>query len=185
MSGSLTGAFGTHKGIHMIPRASPGRSVRELIDAKTRIGKELRAAGYLYDNRTLIFSSITDIAECGPVQLLGIDDSDEEIGLSICDRLLESGRHDPGNIRDHKLSDWKAFVASGAKSSKHFEASSLYFSMETVNSAIILRARHRLSLEPSFWMSATLSNGQTHDVFGAAIKRLVRGVKTLRDAGVL
>jgi hypothetical protein len=162
----------------------PERSTRELTDAKARIGKELRAAGYLYDEKTLIFSSITGIAECGPVQKLGMDSSEEGIGLAICDTLLEFGLHDPGKLADYKLSDWKAYAASGAKSSKHFEANSLYFEFQTVNSAIVLKARPRLSLESSFYAGASLSNGQQHDVIGAALKRLVRGVKAMRDAGV-
>jgi hypothetical protein len=148
----------------MISRALPDRSVRELIDTKARLGKELRASGYLYEDKTFIFSAITGITECGPVLVHNISDSDEQLGTSICDKLLEFGLHDPGDPRECKPTDWIAYIASGAKSVKHFEAHALYFGFETVNSAIVYRAKPRLSLESSFYAGATLSNGHQHEI---------------------
>ena len=169
----------------MTIRATPSRSARELQDAKVRVGKELRAAGYLYAQKTFIFSAVSGITECGPVIVHSTTDSDESLGRSICDKLLEFGVHQIGNPREYRVADWSAYVASGARSAKQFETSALYFAFSTVSTAIIMRAQPRLSLEQSFYFGAELSSGAEHEVIGKAIRKLVLGVKVLRDGGVL
>ena len=169
----------------MVSRVLAGRSTRELIDTKARLGRELRAAGYLYEGKTLIFSAISGISECGPVLVHSINDSDEDIGRSICDKLLESEMHEKGNPSESRVANWSAYIASGAKSARQFETNSLYLSFSTMNSAVIIKARHRVSLEPSFYVGADLSNGGEHEAFAVALRRLVKAVNVLRQESVL
>jgi hypothetical protein len=149
------------------------------------VGEELRAAGYLYEEETLIFTAISGIAECGPVEIRSVHDADDALGITICDMLLDYGRHDVGNLRDYRTSDWNAYVASGAKSAKQFEARSIYLRFATMNSAIVMRGSPRLSLEKSLYVGTEVPSGARHDALGDAMRKVVRGVKALRAAGVL
>lgn len=169
-------------GVKPKPRVLSDRSVRELIDARERVGRELRAALYLYDDKLFLVSAITEIVEAGAPIVLSTSDSDELLGLAICDKLLEFGAHAMGDLRARRVDDWKVFANSGAKTVKQFEARTYYVGVETQNSAIIMRAQPRLSLEPCFYAGAMLSNGADHEKIGWSARRLIASAKTLRDA---
>jgi hypothetical protein len=166
------------------PRVLSNRSTREIMDTMERIGRELRAALYFYNERLFIASAITGVTEAGSPVVLTVDDTDDALGLAICDKLLEFDRHSPRG-REAKLADWQSFTVSGAKTGKYFEANSIYFTIKTVNTAICLEARPRVSLRPEFHAGAQLSVGAEHERLGAAVRRLILAVKALRQASVL
>ncbi len=169
-------------GVKPKPRVLPDHSVRELIDARERAGQELRAALYLYDDKLFLVSAITGIVEVGAPITLNVSEPDDLLGLAICDKLLEFGMHTTGDLRDYRVDDWRVFTHSGAKTAKQFEARAYHVRVETRNTAIILRAQPRLSLEPDFYAGATLSNAADHEKIGGAVRRLIASAKVLRDA---
>ncbi|PIF74928.1 hypothetical protein CLU95_2065 [Variovorax sp. 54] len=165
-------------------RASPDHSAFEINNAKLRTGKELRAVLYLYEDRTYIVSSTTSIAETGTPTVLDASASDDQIGLVICDKLLDAWQHDLGDIRGHKQDDWQVLKASGAKTGRQFNENSLYMVIETINSAISFTMRYRVTLEPSFHAGAILSNGVEHEQIGITVRRLVAAARALRKADI-
>lgn len=168
-----------------VARVSPDRSAVEINDAKARLGKELRAVLYLYADRKYIVSSTSSIVETGAPTVLDLAAPDDQIGLAICDKLLDAWRHDPGNLREYSQDAWQVLRASGAKSGRQFEENSLYMNIETINSAISFQARYRRTLRPAFHAGAVLSNAAEHEEIGATVRRLVAAVKALREADIL
>ena len=166
-------------------RASPDRSAVEINDAKARLGKELRAVLYLYADSKYLVSSTSSIVETGAPTVLDLSVPDDQIGLAICNKLLDAWRHDPGNLREYSQDAWQVLKASGAKSGRQFEENSVYMNIETVNSAIRFQASYRLTLRPAFHAGAVLSNAAEHEEIGATVRRLVVAVKALREADIL
>lgn len=163
-------------------RASPDHSAVEINDARLRTGKELRAVLYLYGDSTYIVSSTTSIAETGTPIVLDASAPNDQIGLAICDKLLDAWQHDLGDLRAHKQDDWQVLKASGAKTGKQFNENALYMVIETINSAIRFQMRYRVTLEPDFHAGAVLSNGVEHEQIGITVRRLVIAAKALREA---
>ena len=104
-------------------RALTDHSTRELLDTKQKLGSELRAALYLYNDDKFIVSSIAGIAEYGDPIVLDANTTDESLGLSLCDKLLEFKPRNDQDLSKAKLDDWAAYKASGAKSGKTFDRS--------------------------------------------------------------
>lgn len=172
-------------GLKPRPRVLPDHSIRELIDARERVGSELRAALYLYDDKLFLVSAITGIVEAGAPIALNTSESDGLLGLAVCEKLLEFGAHATGDLRARRLEDWKVLASSGAKSAKQFDAHAYYVGVETRNSAIVIHAQPRLSLEPSFYAGAMLSNGSNHEKIGWSVRRLIASARALRDADLI
>ncbi|MDR1967252.1 MAG: hypothetical protein LBQ32_00970 [Burkholderiaceae bacterium] len=170
---------------HVIKRSLSDHSVREIIDTKSRINSELRAALYLFEGKKFILSAISVIVEYGEPAVFDVNVEDELLGLTICDKLLE---YSPENTRDlskYKLDDWAVYKASGAKTSKYFERESVYVSVNTLNSSIQIEASPRISNAPELKALCSISNGLSHTAIGEAIRKAIRASGVLRDAGVL
>lgn len=167
-------------------RALPDRSVREIIDTKERIGSELHAVLYYFEQQTFLVSAQCSIVEHGEPVILDSAVSDETLGLTVCDKLME---YSPKIIRDLSgytaSKDWLVFKCSGAKTMKYFERESIYVSIKTVNSAIQIEASPRMSNVPELKALCSISNGWSHDEIGNAVRRAISASQALRDAGLL
>lgn len=110
----------------MVTRVAPNGSWVELADHKKRVNHELRARAYFYDQKGFIVSSVSGISESGEPSILAAHTTDSDLGLCFCDHLLEFNPRDATDSYrgSSKLTDWKAFQVSGAKSVKAFEAKS-------------------------------------------------------------
>ena len=166
-------------------RVLPDQSTREIADAKTRLGTELRAAIYLYNEDKFIVCSIAGISEFGDPVVLDANVTDEELGLALCDKLLEFQSKTEQDLSKLKLDDWAAYKVSGAKTGKAFEQKCIYLYVRTVNSAINIEAAPRLSNERELRALCTISNGRKHSEVGAAIRKAISAATLLRDAGML
>ena len=164
-------------------RVLAGHSTRELTDAKQRCKCELRAAIYLYDDSVFILSAIAGNTEFGEAVVLDIDVSDESLGETVCDKLIEYEPDERPNKSSHPIRDWEAFKASGARSGRGFEERSFYGYVQTINTAIRIDVTPRKTNHPEISASCSLSNGQPHSSIGAAVRRAFAAAKILRKAG--
>ncbi len=166
-------------------RVVPDRSAREIIDLKEKFGTELRTSLYLYNNERFIVCSIACFAEYGTPKTLDLDTSDDELGLALCDKLLEfrPELEDPRPSR--KLTDWAAFKASGAKTVKSFENKSTFVYVRTVNTAIDIEAAPRVTLEKELKARCVISNTSSHSEIGRAIRKAIKAANVLRQASML
>ena len=164
-------------------RATPDGSYVEIANTKKHLGTELRACLYLYNEEKFIISSIAGIAEYGEPALLDVNVSDENLGLTVCDKLLEFQPKNNKDISKNTLEDWLSYKASGAKTGKVFESNSIYVYIQTVNSAIIITASPRVTNNQT--LKAKCSAVGDHYKIGAAIRMAIEASKTLRQAGLL
>jgi hypothetical protein len=163
-------------------RATPDASYVEIAAHRAKVGRELEAVLYLYED-VFIVSSVSGIAETGEPTVLLVTTSDEALGRCVCDHLLQFELDTPSNLRDAKLADWRAYVASGAKSRNAFEAHAWYVSVSTAETALVVEARPRLSLHDEIAAKAWAT--PEHRRLGAVLRRAVRAAQTLRDAGIV
>lgn len=166
-------------------RVLPGHSTRELTDTKRSRRCELCASLYLYNNEKLIVCSIAGNTEHGEPAVLDVNESDEILGLTLCDKLLEFQPREDRGRPQHKLEDWAAYAISGAKTGKAFKNNSIYVYVSTVNTAIRIEATPIVTNERDLKALCVLSNGQSHTEIGAAIRKAVEAVRLLRNAGAL
>lgn len=166
-------------------RAVPYLSVREIADLKKRLGTELRAALYFFDDKTFIFCSIAGFTEIGEPTVLAADTPDETLGLTLCDKLLDFVKDMPNPPPGYANKDWAALVASRAKSARDFESKSVYVYARTVKSAIQIKAAPRISNHKELSATCSLPNGSMHIDIGAAIRRAIQASNALREAGLV
>lgn len=164
-------------------RVLAGHSTRELTDAKKRCKSELCAAIYLYDDSVFILTAIAGYTEHGEPVVLDVDVSDEALGETVCDKLIEYDSDERREPLSHPVRDWAAFQASGARSGRGFEERSFYGYVQTINTAIRIDVTPRKTNHPEISASCGLSNGQPHSSIGAAVRRAFEAAKILREAG--
>ena len=174
---------------HLFKRKNPDRvlahqSTREITDKKNKLQCELRAAVYYYDNSKFIICSIADIVEYGEPIVLDSDVPDQDLGLALCDSLLNYQRKyiPPKNKEKSK---WRAFAVSGEKTVKAFESKSYYVYVRTVNTAIQIVASPRVSNDQNLSTIYEISNGRMHIEIGAAVRKAIKAAMVLRENGVL
>ena len=178
----LQGRFGKKASTE---RAMPDRSGREIADARARVGRELSATLYLYADRMFILTAITGITESGEPAIFDTDVDDDALGNAACDKLLEYSPGDNRSLKGHTLADWAAYQVSKAKSAKQFERDSIAVSLATLNSALRIEAAPRMSEFPELRALCSISTSATHAEVGQSIRRAIRAVKVLRDAGMV
>ncbi len=166
-------------------RVSPQRSTRELMDARKRNRCELRASVYLYRHASFIVCCIADIAEYGEPIVLDADVPDEQLGLGVCDQLLNYKPRINRDLSKSTLEDWPAYQVSGAKSGRSFEENCMFVYVTTINTAINIQASPRLSNEKELVAQCSIANGREHSEMGATIRKAIRAAEVLRDAGML
>lgn len=166
-------------------RVVPNHSVREISDRKQKLDSELRAAIYLYNDEKFIVCSVAGIAEYGEPVVLDVNTPDNELGLALCDKLLEFKPRNTEDLSKSKLEDWAAFKVSGEKTGKSFEEKSMYVYIKTVKSAINIEASPRVSLEKQLRALCSISNGLSHSEIGNAIRKAVKAATVLRQSGML
>lgn len=164
-------------------RALPERSAREIADARKRARMELAASLYFYNDEKFIVCAIADIREHGEPTVLDRDVPDDVLGLAVCDKLIAyTPRHKPSG---HKLDDWPAYRASGAKSGKAFEQASTFVYVSTINTAIRIAASPRVTNDDTLRAVCTVASTQMHVDIGAAVRKAIAASATLREAGLL
>ena len=166
----------------MVTRTLPEGSWVEIADQKKRLNAELRARAYFYEKKGYIVSAVSGSVETGEPTILPPDVGNSDLGCCVCDRLLEFSPRSP-NLRDMKLTDWPAYRASGAKSVKSFEAASWMITVDTINTAIMVTARPRLSLHSE--ISVQGSANPRHEDVGAAVRKTLKAAMVLRANGVI
>jgi hypothetical protein len=165
-------------------RALSGHSSREIADKKQELGCELRAIIYFYDEQKFIISAVAGISEYGRPTIIDDADSDEAIGLAVCDKLLEFKQRTEKLSFKPKSDGYGTYNSSGAKTRKSFELKSICISVSTVNISIQFKAAHRVSNEKSLKAACSNSNGN-HSEIGAEIRKSIQATKVLRNAGML
>ncbi|MDP5240886.1 hypothetical protein Q9Q94_15195 [Uliginosibacterium sp. 31-16] len=165
---------------------------RDLIDRRDQINQErnsklqleLKVALYAYAEKYLIVSSTTGIAESGEPMVLSFDVDDEELGTVVLNKLVDCYRAPAPSYREHKLSDWRAFALSGAKTGRAFESSSIYISVETVNTALRVEACPRTPMSGIF-VGKLHSVAASPEEIGSTIRAVIASIKLLGDHNAL
>ena len=176
--------FDTLFGRHKNSRVAPERSTRELMDARKRNRSELRASIYRYKDK-IILCAVAGNTETGEPLVLATDASDEQLGLALCDQLLQYTPKEDQNRPKSTLSNWEAYKASGAKSARSFEENAMFVYVMTINTAINIEAAPRVSNEQELVAQCSISNGRNHAEMGVAVRKAIRAAEVLRDAGML
>ena len=145
----------------------------------------LRAAVYLYDESTFIISSIAGNTEYGEPVVLDAEVANEHLGFALCDALLAHKRDNPPDHRADKLTNWAAFAASGAKTVNSFENNVWFIYVQTINTAIRMEARPRISNNRDLVAAATTSTGSTHVDIGQLLRKAIKGARALRKEGLV
>ena len=161
------------------------QSTREIADAMKRLKCGLRAAVYLYDESSFIICSISGNTEYGEPVVLAVDAENDPLGLAVCDALLAYQRDNPPDHRASKLTEWAAFGASGAKTVKAFENKSWFIYVQTINTAIRMEARPRISNNSDLVAAATTSTGSMHVGVGQLLRKAIAGARALRKEGLV
>ena len=163
----------------MIDRVIPEGSYVEIANRKKQLECDLRARLYLYEEKhRIIVSSVSGIAETGNPTILPDDISDEELGRTVCDHLLEFDPNTPRG-RPPNPREWPAFRASGARSVTRFESHSWYVHVETVGVSIRVNANPRKSLHREISVEGIAR--PDHANLGAVIRRALSGAIALRE----
>lgn len=166
----------------MITRTLPEGSWVEIAEQKERLNAELRARAYFYEKKGYIVSAVSGSVETGEPTILPPDVGNADLGCCICDRLLEFDPRSP-NMRYMKVTDWRAYRVSGAKSAKSFEANSWMICVDTINTAIMVTARPRLSLYSEICVQGLAI--LRHEDVGAVVRKTLKAAMVLRANGVI
>jgi hypothetical protein len=153
--------------------ASPAEAAEAL---RRRLDMELTATLYCYANRSYLVTSIMTaplemMVEIGEPTVLPIGITDAELGATALRHLAQMVRRRPPNQRERKLTDWRVYQLSGARSVRSFASHSLTVMFETSPAGISLSARGTHVVEGMPWATATTSTDAT--ALGAAIRQVI------------
>jgi len=141
--------------------------------------KELRASLYIFNNELILISATTLIAETGSPKSLSLAASNEEIGIAVIDKLLECCAVPYETAVAKKPSEWPCYVSSGAKSIRAFEEKSIHMRIETISTAIQIKARP-VTTNKNLFVGATHSLGCEAEELGESVRLLSEAVLRLR-----
>ncbi len=169
-------------------RALVGKSARELVDYKQKLGCELRVHIYALLEDKFIIAPLDGTRglyiEEREVTVLPFDVEDEALGCCICDNLLWNITSVPTNLRDRNSSDWPAFKASGFKALTHFRQTVIGIEVSTINTILRIETRPLHSLD-GVYVGVNLSQAAFHSDIAAQIRLSLKAVTTLQDANLL
>lgn len=159
---------------------------RDAINAKLKATRqiELRVALYAYAQEAYIVSATTGISEAGVPIKVPFAGAAEKLGRTVREMLLQTHLHPAPSYQDAKLSDWPAYVLSGAKTGRAFEEKSVYLSVETRNTALCVRAQQRKPLSP-IYVGQDHSLNVDSEELGKSLQYLVSTVRLLDSQGAL
>jgi len=159
---------------------------RDAVNAKLRASRqiELRVALYAFAEESFIACATTGFSESGSPVKLSFSVSDEDLGQTVRELLLQTYVHPAPSHTDAKLADWPAYVASGAKSGRVFEEKSTYVSIETVNTAVRVHASRRKP-PSAVYIGQDHSLAVSSEELGASIRNLVSIVRRLDSENAL
>lgn len=167
------------------PRVLESASYVEIAARTKALESPLRATAYVIEDRIIVSQSIGHglNVEVGDPAILSADVDDELLGRTLCDQLLAFRRGPIPELRDHMLSDWPAYRASGVRSAKQFEAKGYRVSLRTAGDSIELKAAPMTSLHAEIGVAATAR--PDHASLGAQFRRVLRGALALRAAEIV
>ncbi|MBX3628175.1 MAG: hypothetical protein KF892_24405 [Rhizobacter sp.] len=159
---------------------------RDAINARLKATRqiELRVAVYAYAQEAYIVSATTGFSEAGAPVKVPFAGADEELGRTVRKLLLQTHMHPAPSHREAKLSDWAAYVLSGAKTGRAFEEKSVYLSVDTRNTALCIRAQQRRPPSP-IYVGHDHSFNVDSEELGKSIQNLVSIVRLLASQGAL
>lgn len=139
----------------------------------------------LYEYRTsLIVCSQSAEWETEALTKLDILIGDADLGDAVLEHLYDF-RPDVEADPSKKLTDWPAYKVSGAKSVRAFERELWQVQLNVMNSAVLVNARPRLSLNDFCLSSSTMANRSQPAQVGRAVRQAIAAVKVLREQGVV
>jgi len=133
---------------------------------------------YAYSSKQMILCSTTGISEAGEPVSLPFDVANEELGAIALAKLLETDLNPAPLYSEHGLAHWRAYSVSGAKTGRSFEESSVYVSIQTVNTALRVEAGPRKSVS-GLYVGRTHSLTVDPEELGASIRSLLSAIELL------
>jgi hypothetical protein len=169
----------------MADRVIADASFREIIDRKKRVGRDLHARAYFFEPKSLfIISAVSGGYEIGSPAILPETVTDEELGRIVCDRLILFDTNTPLGLNLRKMTEWPAFVASGARSVTSLQSHSWGLSIDTISdNSVLVNVSPLKTLHPEITVSG-IARPKHLDV-GRVARRALAGAITLRKGGVI
>jgi hypothetical protein len=169
----------------MVDRVIADASFREILDRKKRVGRDLHARAYFFDQKSeFIISAVSGGYEIGSPTILPETATDEELGRIVCDHLLRFDTNTPSGLNLRKITEWPAFVASGARSVTSFQSHSWGFSIDTIgDNSVRVDVSPLKTLQPEITVSGNAR--PKHVDVGSDAKRALAGAIALRKSGVI
>jgi hypothetical protein len=179
-----------HPRPELATRVVAGRSGWEIVRLREHFGHELMAHVYFHGGVNVLAAAATGtpgnlhaefdapIVEAEPVD-------EERLGEMALQALLAFRSEPVLSLADHKRTDWTTYKASGAKSVKAFEASSVTVQLRTEFTMIRLEAGVSSLGLGTFAVRGYAPLAVEHDELGRLLRKLVLGAHALRDAGVV
>ena len=133
---------------------------------------------YEYEEKFLV-CSVAGIAETESLTVLERTVEDGQLGIVVLKHLAEFDA-EMGDMGSRKASDWAAFRASGAKSIKSFERVLWQVDLAVMNSAVLVWASPRLSLDEDI-SAYVAANRHLPEMVGSAIRKAIAAAKVLSD----
>ncbi|QZD90496.1 hypothetical protein K3148_03635 [Qipengyuania aurantiaca] len=143
---------------------------------------QAKARLYRHSGRYFI-SSVAGISEYGEPSVLEETCENERLGEAVLDHIGKY-REDAPDQTGAKLTDWRVYQMSGARSVKSFEAEAWHVDLARMNSAILVWARPRVTLNQHL---AAYGDCNRHDakVVGDVVRQTLDCAAILRDSGAL
>lgn len=144
---------------------------------------EAKARLYRYGERFFV-TSVAEISEYDEPTIAAVDCPDGQLGAAALWHLAQYRVEPLKGARSKNLTDWRVFQASGAKSVRAFEKDAWHVDLALMNSAVLIWARPRLSLETNLSAYGDCSRHDP-DMVGATIRKVLAAAEILRSNSVL
>lgn len=143
------------------------------------------AKARLYRYRDTFFvTSVAEISEYDDPTKLATDCSDNELGAAALLHLSQYREERIEGSRSKNLTDWRVYQVSGAKSVRAFEKEAWHVDLALMNSAVLIWARPRLSLETHLSAYGDC-NRHDPDMVGVTIRKTLAAAEILRSNSVI
>jgi len=171
-------------------RVVADRSGYEISELEKFFGHSLSCSLYFYEQKRILAAPMTGTpgniyAELREPLVLDEPAPDEDVGFTALQAMLLFDSSPVVIPAKWKATDWLTFQASGAKSLRAFDQASCHVRLKTVDGGGIDIESSWLHLHDSLicargWVPISIR----HSELGQLLRKLVRGARLLRDAGV-
>ena len=143
---------------------------------------QAKARLYYHSGRYFV-TSVAGISEFGEPSVLEETCENERLGEAVLDHIGRY-REDAQEQAGAKLTDWRVYQLSGARSVKSFEAEAWHVDLARMNSAVLVWARPRVTSRQHLAAYGDCNRNDAKAV-GEVVRQTLDCAAILRDSGAL